>query len=51
VTGARAAFTTPSDVASARIALAIEHPDFNPRHLTLDGKSLAPDPRRLYRQT
>jgi hypothetical protein len=44
-----AAFTTPSDVPSARIALAIEHPDFNPRHLTLDGKSLAPDPRRLYR--
>jgi hypothetical protein len=44
-----AAFTTPSDVPSSRIALAIEHPDFNPRHLALDGRVLGPDPRRLYR--
>ncbi len=44
-----AAFTTPSDVPSAQIALAIEHPDFNPRHVALDGRGLGPDPRRLYR--
>jgi hypothetical protein len=44
-----AAFTTPSDVPSDRIALAIEHPGFNPRHLALDGRNLGPDPRRLYR--
>jgi hypothetical protein len=44
-----AALATPPDVPSERIALAVHHDGFNPRHLTLDGRSLAPDPRRLYR--
>lgn len=44
-----AALATPADVPSHEIALALHHDDFNPRHLTLDGRSLAPDPRRLYR--
>jgi hypothetical protein len=43
------AFPTPADLPSERIALAIRHPDFNPRHLTLDGRALGPDPRQLYR--
>jgi hypothetical protein len=43
-----AAFTTPADVPSDRIGLALRHNAYNPRHLTLDGRSLAPDPRRLY---
>lgn len=44
-----AALVTPPDVPSDRIEIEITHADFNPRHLTLDGRSLAPDPRRLYR--
>ena len=44
-----AALTTPPDVPSERIALALRHDHYNPRHLRLDGHSLAPDPRRLYR--
>jgi hypothetical protein len=43
-----AAFTTPADIPSERIALALHHDAYNPRHLTLAGRSLAPDPRRLY---
>jgi hypothetical protein len=43
------AFPTPPDIPSDRIALTVRHPDFNPRHLTLDGRPLSPDPRRLYR--
>ncbi len=42
-------FGTPADVPSDRIELTIRHDDFNVRHLTLDGHSLAPDPRDLYR--
>jgi hypothetical protein len=43
------AFATPADVPSEQIAIAIHHPDFNDRHMTLGGRSLGPDPRRLYR--
>ncbi len=43
------AFGTPADVPSDRIELTIRHDDFNVRHLTLDGHSLGPDPRDLYR--
>ncbi|MFQ5699743.1 MAG: alkaline phosphatase family protein [Myxococcota bacterium] len=44
----RAALTTPPDIASDQIVLRVEHPDFNPRHVLVSGRSLAPDPRRLY---
>jgi hypothetical protein len=43
------AFATPADIRSDRIALTVRHPDLNPRHLMLDGRSLGPDPRELYR--
>jgi hypothetical protein len=45
----RFAFATPADVSSDRIALTIQHGEFNSRHVSLDGRSLAPDPRELYR--
>jgi hypothetical protein len=45
----RAALTTPADVPSDQISLALHHPDFNDRHVKLTGEPLAPDPRRLYR--
>jgi hypothetical protein len=38
-------FSTPSEVASERIALSVQHPDFNPRRVRLDGKRLAIDLR------
>ena len=43
-----AALTTPPDVPSDSIAARLAHDAFNPRHLTLAGRSLGPDPRRLY---
>ncbi len=43
------AFATPGDIPSERIAVTLRHPDFNPRHMTLEGESLGPDPRQLYR--
>ena len=43
-------FSTPSEIASDRIALAVRHPDFNPRRVRLDGRRLALDLRAaLYR--
>jgi hypothetical protein len=43
------AFATPADIRSDRIVLTVCHPELNPRHLRLDGDSLGPDPRQLYR--
>jgi hypothetical protein len=43
------AFPTPADISSDRIVLTLRHGDFNPRHVTLEGQPLGPDPRRLYR--
>lgn len=42
-----AGFGTPVDERAADIALAVRHPDFNPRHLRLDGTNLAIDPRAV----
>ena len=41
-----AGFATPADVAPHDIVLSIHHPDYNPRHLRLDGTNLAIDLRR-----
>lgn len=41
-----AGFSTPADVAPRDIVLSIHHPDYNPRHLRLDGTNLAIDLRR-----
>jgi hypothetical protein len=41
-----AGLSTPADVAPADIALAVRHPDYNPRHLRLDGTNLVSDLRR-----
>ena len=41
-----AGFATPADVPAREIVLAVRHPDFNPRHLRLDGTNLAIDLRR-----
>ena len=41
-----AGFATPADVSSEAIALSIHHPDFNPRHVRLDGTNLVVDLRR-----
>jgi len=41
-----AAFATPSDVPSQQIVLSVRHPDYNPRHLRLDGTNLVIDLRR-----
>lgn len=41
-----AGFTTPPDVARRAIVLSVRHPDYNPRHLRLDGTNLALDLRR-----
>jgi hypothetical protein len=47
-----AAFATPSDVRPADIAVSVHHPDYNPRHLRLNGRNLAVDLRReLYGRT
>lgn len=46
-----AGFATPADVAPAHIVLSVHHPDYNPRHLRLDGSNLCIDLRRtLYGQ-
>jgi hypothetical protein len=45
----RFAFGTPADIPSDRIVLAVRHPGFNSRHLTLEGQPFGPDPRRFYR--
>jgi hypothetical protein len=44
-----AGFATPADVGSAEIVLSAHHPDFNPRHLRLDGTNLAIDLRNVRR--
>ena len=41
-----AGFATPADVPPSDIVVAVHHPDFNPRHLRLDGRNLAIDLRR-----
>ncbi len=41
-----AGFATPADVAPAHIVLSVHHPDYNPRHLRLDGSNLCIDLRR-----
>ncbi len=41
-----AEFATPADVPPAEIAVAVLHPEYNPRHLRLDGKNLTIDLRR-----
>jgi phosphonoacetate hydrolase len=41
-----AGFATPADVEPAHIVLAVHHPDYNPRHLRLDGSNLCVDLRR-----
>jgi uncharacterized protein YfaS (alpha-2-macroglobulin family) len=40
-----AGFSTPADVPRHAIALSIHHPDYNSRHLRLDGSNLALDLR------
>ena len=40
-----AGFATPADVKPSEIGLSIRHPDFNPRHVKLDGTSIAIDLR------
>jgi hypothetical protein len=44
-----AAFPTPPELDSDALELRVEHPDFNPRDLTLAGRELGADPRALYR--
>jgi hypothetical protein len=41
-----AGFAKPADVPPHEIVLSIRHPDYNPRHLRLDGSNLAIDLRR-----
>jgi phosphonoacetate hydrolase len=41
-----AGFATPADVPAHEIVLSVQHPDYNPRHLRLDGMNLAIDLRR-----
>jgi hypothetical protein len=38
--------STPPDVAPEKLAVAVRHPNFNPRHLRLDGSNLVADLRR-----
>ena len=46
-----AGFATPADVAAAHIVVSVRHPDYNPRHLRLDGSNLVIDLRSaLYGQ-
>ena len=42
----RIRLATPADIAPSQIVLAVRHPDFNARHLRLDGSNLAIDLRR-----
>lgn len=47
-----AAFATPADVRPSQITVSVRHPDYNPRHLRLDGRNLAIDLRwELYGKT
>ena len=41
-----AGFATPADVPPAHIVVSVHHPDYNPRHLRLDGSNLCIDLRR-----
>jgi len=41
-----AGISTPADVPSHEIVLAVRHPDYNPRHLRLDGGNLSVDLRQ-----
>jgi hypothetical protein len=41
-----AGFATPPDVSPHEIVVRVAHPDFNPRHLRLDGTNLSIDLRR-----
>jgi hypothetical protein len=41
-----AAFATPADVRPADIAVSVRHPDYNPRHLRLNGRNLVVNLRR-----
>ena len=41
-----AGFATPADIEPAHIVLSVHHPDYNPRHLRLDGSNLCIDLRR-----
>jgi hypothetical protein len=41
-----AGFATPADIDASQIVLSVRHPDFNPRHMRLDGESLCVDLRR-----
>ncbi|GIW46031.1 MAG: hypothetical protein KatS3mg077_3313 [Candidatus Binatia bacterium] len=47
-----AGFAIPADRAAHEIALSVRHPEFNPRHLRLDGTGLFPSAReRLFGRT
>jgi hypothetical protein len=41
-----AGFATPADVPPAHIVLSVHHPDYNPRHVRLDGSNLCVDLRQ-----
>lgn len=41
-----AGFVTPADISPSHLVVAVHHPDYNPRHLRLDGSNLAIDLRR-----
>ena len=41
-----AGFATPADVEAAHIVLSVHHPDYNARHVRLDGTNLCIDLRR-----
>jgi hypothetical protein len=44
-----AGISKPPDVPADEIQLVVHHPDYNPRHMRLDGSNLVPDlRRRLY---
>jgi hypothetical protein len=40
-----AGFVTPADVSPSHLVVSVHHPDYNPRHLRLDGSNLAIDLR------
>ena len=40
-----AGFATPADVSPSHLVVSVHHPDYNPRHLRLDGSNLAIDLR------
>jgi hypothetical protein len=41
-----AGFATPADLEPADVAISVRHPDYNPRHVRLDGSNLAVDLRK-----